>query len=225
MASVLLIEDDAGTAVEIRWALERVGHSLRHAATGADAWAAARNGAFGAMIVDRGLPDADGLELIQNLRSAGDRTPALVLSALGDLSERVRGLQAGGDDYLSKPFALAELAARLDALIRRSSETRQTTVELGPLRLDLLSREARRGGRTLDLLPREFQLLGYLVRHAGLVVTRSMLLQDVWGYRFEPRSNVVDVHMGKLRRKVDPPDEPLLIRSVRGSGYRLDVHP
>ena len=140
------------------------------------------------------------------------------------MGERVRGLQAGGDDYLAKPFAQAELVARLCALIRRSGETRATTIDLGPLYLDLLKREAKRGLRTLQLLPREFQLLEYLVRHAGLAVTRSMLLQDVWGYRFEPRSNVVDVHMGKLRHKVDLPDEPLLIRCVRGSGYRLDAH-
>ncbi|MEX6506580.1 response regulator transcription factor [Jiella sp. M17.18] len=223
MSQVLLIEDDAGTAEEIALELRRAGHRLQHERFGRTALAAASAGSWNAIILDRMLPDIDGLEVVRRLRENGDRTPVLVLSALSDLGERVRGLDIGGDDYLCKPFALVELVARLEALLRRPLGAGETALRLGPIELDLLRRTAFRGERALELLPREFQLLEYLVRRGGRVVTRSMLLQDVWGYRFEPRSNVVDVHMGKLRHKVDLDDETPLIRSVRGQGYRIDA--
>ena len=200
--------------------LARVGHAVTRAVTGNEGFALAHD-AFDVMVIDRLLPGLEGLDIIKALRGEGVRTPALVVSALGGLDDRVRGLRAGGDDYLAKPFALVELVARLDALLRRPVETRETLLRLGPLELDLLTRSAKRGERPLDLLGREMDILEYLVRRAGRVVTRSMMLQDVWGYRFEPRSNVVDVHMSKLRRKVDAPDEVPLIRNVRGEGYRI----
>ncbi len=200
--------------------LARVGHAVTRAETGDKGFALAHD-TFDVMVIDRLLPGLEGLDIIKALRGEGVRTPALVVSALGGLDDRVRGLRAGGDDYLAKPFALVELVARLDALLRRPVETRETLLRLGPLELDLLTRSAKRGERPLDLLAREMDILEYLVRRVGRVVTRSMMLQDVWGYRFEPRSNVVDVHMSKLRRKVDAPDEVPLIRNVRGEGYRI----
>ncbi|WP_428484463.1 response regulator transcription factor [Rhodopila sp.] len=221
MAKVLLIEDDSDTAEEVVLELQRYGHTVTHAASGSHGLLAARE-SFDVLVVDRLLPGLEGLDVIKALRTEGIRTPALIISALGRLDERVRGLRAGGDDYLPKPFAMIELVARLDALLRRPSETRETLLRCGPLELDLLSKTATRSSRTLDLQTREFELLEYLVRRPGRVVTRSMLLQDVWGYRFEPRSNVIDVHMSKLRRKVDMPDQVALIRNVRGEGYRLD---
>lgn len=221
MGKVLLIEDDGETAEEIVLELHRCGHSVTHVGSGPDGLAAARDG-YDAMIVDRLLPGLEGLDVIKALRKECIRTPALVVSALGGLDDRVRGLRAGGDDYLPKPFALVELVARLEALLRRPAETRETILRLGPLELDLLERSGTRAGRPLDLQSRELDILEYLVRRPGRIVTRSMLLQDVWGYRFEPRSNVVDVHMSKLRRKVDASDEAQLIRNVRGEGYRLD---
>ena len=221
MATVLLIEDDDITAHEVAAGLARHGHRVDRAASGPGGVELAQRRAYDVLVVDRMLPGLDGLSVISALRLSGVRAPALILSALSDLDERVRGLRAGGDDYLPKPFAMVELAARLGALLRRPVAARETMLRAGPLRLDMLERMAWRDGRDLELLPRELQLLEYLVRRAGQVVTRSMLLQDVWGYRFEPRSNVVDVHMGKLRRKVDPPDLPPLITGVRGAGYRL----
>lgn len=221
MATVLLIEDDDVTAHEVAAGLARHGHAIDRAASGPGGIELAQRRAYDALVVDRMLPGLDGLSVIAALRLSGVRAPALILSALSDLDERVRGLRAGGDDYLPKPFAMVELAARLEALLRRPVAARETMLRAGPLTLDMLERMAWRDGRALELLPRELQLLEYLVRRAGQVVTRSMLLQDVWGYRFEPRSNVVDVHMGKLRRKVDPPELPPLIAGVRGAGYRL----
>ena len=223
MSRVLVIEDDDGTADEIMQELDRCGHDAERVVTGPEGLRAAQDGRFDALVVDRLLPGMEGLDVIEALRARDVRTPALVLSALGSLDERVRGLRAGGDDYLPKPFALVELVARLDALLRRPAALRETTLRVGPFRLDLLARAAWRGARPLDLLPRELELLEYLLRRAGQVVTRSMLLQDVWGYRFEPRSNVVDVHMSKLRRKVDAPPEPPSLFNVRGIGYRLDA--
>ncbi|MEG3176558.1 response regulator transcription factor [Sphingomonas sp. RB3P16] len=225
MTRILLIEDDAGTANEITLELVANGHGVTHYALVADGLAAARADDVDLLIVDRQLPDGEGLDVIAHLRAEGRRTPALVLSALGSLDDRVRGLRAGGDDYLPKPFALVELIARVEALLRRPNETRDTRLIVGPLDLDLLAGTATRAGRALDLLPRELKLLNYLVRRPGRIVTRSMLLQDVWGYTFEPNSNVVDVHMGRLRRKVDADGEPQLIRNVRGQGYVFDVAP
>lgn len=223
MTQILLLEDDPGTADEIRLELVAAGHGVRHRSTLAAAAEAVRAGGIDLWIVDRQLPDGEGLDLIAGLRDEGFRTPALVLSALGSLDDRVRGLRAGGDDYLPKPFALVELLARVEALLRRPDERRDTRLIVGPLDLDLLAGKASRAGRPLDLLPRELKLLDYLVRRPGRIVTRSMLLQDVWGYSFEPNSNVVDVHIGRLRRKVDGEGEVQLIRNVRGQGYVFDV--
>jgi two-component system, OmpR family, response regulator len=167
------------------------------------------------------LPGLDGLAVIEALRGEQVTTPALVLSALGGVSDRVRGLRAGGDDYLTKPFALAELAARLEALLRRPAAPRETMLRVGPLELDLLARTARRSNRPLDLLPREFRLLEYMMRREGQVLTRAMLLEQVWNYRFVPQTNLVDVHIGRLRRKLDGPDEPPMVLSVRGVGFML----
>ncbi|MES3048556.1 response regulator transcription factor [Sphingomonas faeni] len=223
MTHIMLIEDDAGTAHEITLELAANGYAVTHHALLADGFLAAQGDGVDLLIVDRQLPDGEGLDLIARLRAGGRRTPALVLSALGSLDDRVRGLRAGGDDYLPKPFALVELIARVEALLRRPNETRDTRLIVGPLDLDLLAGTATRSGRALDLLPRELKLLDYLVRRPDRIVTRSMLLRDVWGYNFEPNSNVVDVHMGRLRRKVDGEGEPQLIRNVRGQGYVFDV--
>lgn len=223
MTHILLIEDDAGTANEIALELGGAGHAVTHCASIGEALAAQRAAAVDLVIVDRQLPDGEGLDVIARLRAEGSRTPVLVLSALGSLDDRVRGLRAGGDDYLPKPFALVELIARVEALLRRPNETRETRLIVGPLDLDLLAGTATRAGRALDLLPRELKLLDYLVRRPGRIVTRSMLLQDVWGYTFLPNSNVVDVHIGRLRRKVDAEGEVALIRNVRGQGYVFDV--
>ena len=222
MTHILLIEDDAGTANEIVIELAGHGYAVTHRTRVLDALAIARGDGIDLLILDRQLPDGEGLDLIEQLRAEDRRTPALVLSALGSLDDRVRGLRAGGDDYLAKPFALVELVARVQALLRRPNETRDTRLIVWPLDLDLLSGTGMRAGRPLDLLPRELKLLDYLVRRPGQIVTRSMLLQDVWGYTFEPNSNVVDVHMGRLRRKVDAEGEAQLIRNVRGRGYVFD---
>lgn len=223
MAHILLIEDDAGTADEIGLELVRDGHRVTHRTEATNALAVARGEAVDLLIVDRQLPDGEGLDLIAQLRAEGRRTPALVLSALGTLDDRVRGLRAGGDDYLPKPFALVELLARVQALLRRPDDARATRLMAGPLDLDLLEGATTRAGRALDLLPRELKLLAYLARRPGQIVTRSMLLRDVWGYTFEPNSNVVDVHMGRLRRKLDADGETPLLRNVRGQGYVLDL--
>jgi two-component system OmpR family response regulator len=167
------------------------------------------------------LPGLDGLSVVETLREEGIKTPVLVLSALNAVNDRVRGLRAGGDDYLAKPFALAELAARLEALLRRPADPRETLLRVGPLELDLIARIARRGQRELELLPREFQLLEYMMRREGQVLTRAMLLENVWNYRFVPQTNLVDVHIGRLRRKVDASGEPPMILSIRGSGFQL----
>ncbi|MBB4154881.1 two-component system OmpR family response regulator [Sphingomonas jinjuensis] len=220
---ILLIEDDDGTADEILLELATAGHAATRTATLRDGDPLARGGDIDLMILDRQLPDGEGLALLADLRRDGVRTPALVLSALGSLDDRVRGLKAGGDDYLAKPFALVELVARVEALLRRPNDTRDTRLIAGPIDLDLLAGRGMRAGRPLELLPRELKLLEYLVRRQGRIVTRSMLLQDVWGYSFEPNSNVVDVHMGRLRRKVDIDGEAQLIRNVRGQGYVFDL--
>jgi two-component system OmpR family response regulator len=171
------------------------------------------------MIVDRLLPGMDGLTIVEALRNEDVNTPVLVLSALGNIDDRVRGLRAGGDDYLTKPFAILELVARIDALLRRPGKSVDTTLRVGPLELDLLARTAKRGDRSIDLLPREFRLLEYMMRRKEQLLTRAMLFEEVWNYKFVPQSNLVDVHMGRLRRKVDRPDEPAMIHNVRGEGF------
>ncbi len=220
---MLLVEDDAGIAQEVSAELSGRGFSVVHAATGPDGLDHAMSGAFDVLVLDRLLPGLDGLAVLERLRAEGVRTPVLVLSALSAVDDRVRGLKAGGDDYLAKPFAMEELAARLEALLRRPPETRETVLRAGPVEMDLITRQARRAGRSLELLPREFRLLEYMVRRPNQVLTRDMLLEDVWHYRFIPQTNLVDVHIGKLRRKLDPPDETPLIQSIRGAGFLLRV--
>ena len=221
LAKVLVIEDDDGTADEIVTALNDRGYMLDRATDGTEGLQRARSGGWDVLVVDRMLPGLDGLSVVETLRGEGIRTPVLVLSALNAVNDRVRGLRAGGDDYLAKPFALSELAARLEALLRRPGDPRETFLRVGPLELDLLARTACRGRRELELLPREFQLLEYMMRREGQVLTRAMLLENVWNYRFVPQTNLVDVHIGRLRRKVDAPDESPMILSVRGSGFML----
>jgi two-component system, OmpR family, response regulator len=221
LARVLVIEDDDETAAEILAALGERGYILGRAASGTDGLAKAHAEAWDVLIVDRMLPGRDGLSVIEALRAEGVKIPALVLSALGTVNDRIKGLRAGGDDYLVKPFAIGELTARLEALLRRPPEPRETLLRGGPLELDLMSRTARRGQRPIDLLPREFALLEYMMRREGQVLTRAMLLLDVWNYNFTPQTNLVDVHMGRLRRKIDQPGEPPLILSVRGVGFTL----
>jgi two-component system, OmpR family, response regulator len=221
MTKVLLIEDDQETAAEIVAELGQRGFVIDHVTDGASGLEMAKTQDWDILIVDRMLPGEDGLSIIEALRREEIRTPALVLSALGRTDDKVRGLRSGGDDYLTKPFALIELSARLEALLRRPSEARATILRIGSLELDLVKRQAWRGQQKLDLLPREFRLLEYLMRREGQTVTRAMLLEDVWNYRFAPQTNLVDVHIGRLRRKIDLADEPSLIASVRGVGFTL----
>ena len=221
MARLLLLEDDAATAEEVLGDLRGRGHAVVWASTGPDGARAARAESWNAIILDRMLPGLDGLTLLRDLRGSGDRTPALVLSALGDVDERIRGLRAGGDDYLGKPFVLGELAARIEALLRRPTDTRETVLRVGSLEIDLIAGTGRRGARDLDLLPRELKLLEYLMRRPGQVVTRAMMFEEVWNYRFTPKSNLIDVHLGRLRRKLEVGGEPILIQNVRGEGFTL----
>jgi two-component system OmpR family response regulator len=221
MPKLLLIEDDAETASEIRAELAERGFHVDWAATGIDGLDKARAGDADVMVVDRLLPGMDGLTIIEAVRNDHIRVPVLVLSALGAVDDRVRGLRAGGDDYLTKPFAIVELVARIEALLRRPAESRDTTLRVGALELDLLSRTAKRGDRSIELLPREFRLLEYMMRRKEQLLTRAMLFEEVWNYKFVPQSNLVDVHMGRLRRKVDMPDEPAMIHNIRGEGFIL----
>jgi two-component system OmpR family response regulator len=221
MPRVLVIEDDAETAQEIIAEFVDRGYEVDWAATGIDGLDKARKGDADAMILDRLLPGIDGLTILEVVRKERVRAPVLVLSALGAVDDRIRGLRAGGDDYLTKPFALLELVARVEALLRRPAESQDTTLRVGVLELDLLSRTAKRGDRPVDLLPREFRLLEYMMRRKGQLLTRAMLFEEVWKYKFVPQSNLVDVHMGRLRRKVDGPDEQPMIQSIRGEGFVL----
>jgi two-component system OmpR family response regulator len=221
MARLLLIEDDKETADEIRAELGDRGFDVDWAANGIEGLDKARSGGAEAMIVDRLLPGMDGLNIIEALRREGVHTPVLVLSALRAVDDRVRGLRSGGDDYLTKPFATVELIARIEALLRRPAESRDTVLRVGSLELDLIERTAKRGDRAIDLLPREFRLLEYMMRRKEQMLTRAMLLEEVWNYKFVPQTNLVDVHMGRLRRKVDQSQEPPMIHNVRGVGFIL----
>lgn len=220
---VLLVEDDPTIAAEIAAELAARGYVASHFDDGLAGLNAALSGNFDLLIIDRMLPGKDGLAVISEMRAQGCRIPVLVMSALASVDERVRGLKAGGDDYLTKPFALTELAARVEALLRRPADTRETVLRVGSLTLDLIDRLAFRDGRAIELLPREFKLLEYMMQRAGQVVTRAMLLEDVWHYRFVPQTNLVDVHMGKLRRKVDAPGEAPMIKAVWGTGFVLSA--
>ena len=222
---ILVIEDDKDVASFIRNGLAQAGCNVDHAANGKDGLLLATTEKYDALIVDRMLPGVDGLTVIRTLRASDNSTPVLILSALGEVDDRVKGLKAGGDDYLVKPFAFSELLARLEALARRAKsggDAPPTVLRAADLEMDLLRREVRRGGQTIELQPREFQLLEFLLRHAGQVVTRTMLLEGVWDYHFDPQTNVIDVHISRLRSKIDRGFDRPLLHTVRGAGYRLD---
>jgi two-component system OmpR family response regulator len=219
---VLVIEDDTEMATFIGKVLEDAGHDVERASNGAEGLAKARASDYDALVVDRMLPEKDGLTLLKEFRDAGGTTPALFLSALGDVQNKVEGLKAGAEDYLGKPFVPAELAARVEALGRRQTGEAQVTVlKAGDLEMNLLTRKVTRAGRKIDLQPREFRLLEYLMRHVGQVVTRTMLLEKVWDYNFDPQTNVIDVHVSRLRAKIDKDFPEALLHTVRGAGYRL----
>lgn len=218
---LLLIEDNRQVSDFVLKGLREEGHTSDHADNGRDGLFLAASEAYDAIILDRLLPNGiDGLGILETLRSTGNRTPVLILSALGTVDERIRGLKAGGDDYLTKPFVFGELMARIDALVRRANAPKvETMLTVGDLSLDLLSRRVARGNRRIDLQQREFQILEYLMRHSGQVVTRTMLLENVWNYHFDPQTNVVDVHVSKLRRKIDGNSPVSLIHTIRNAGY------
>ncbi|KAA5805162.1 response regulator transcription factor [Alkalicaulis satelles] len=219
---VLIVEDDREVARNIAKMLRECGHVADTAHDGEDGLELARDGAFDVLIVDRMMPRRDGLSMIAALREEGDKTPVLILSALGEVDDRVEGLKAGGDDYLVKPYAPSELIARVDALARRRNpEAVKTRLEVGDLEMDLLARTVKRGGEAILLQPREFRLLEFLMRNAGQVVTRTMLLEKVWDYHFDPQTNVIDVHISRLRAKIDKPYDTAMLHTVRGAGYRL----
>jgi two-component system OmpR family response regulator len=204
--------------------LSEAGHDVTYVADGALGLTAASDGSFDVLVVDRMTPNMDGLTMVEALRRQGDQTPVLFLSALGEIQDRVTGLRAGGDDYLVKPYALAELLARVEALARRrDTGSVQTLLRVGDLEMDLIGRQVRREGKAIDLQPREFQLLEFLMRHAGQSVTRTMLLEKVWEYHFDPQTNVIDVHVSRLRAKLDKGFERPMLLTVRGAGYRLEA--
>ena len=219
---VLIVEDDRVASGYLAKALGESGHVSDVVEDGGLGLQRALHETYDALIVDRMLPGLDGLSLIGRLRDAGRRTPVLIVSALGEVDERVRGLRAGGDDYLVKPYAFAELLARLEVLVdRRSGGPAETALRVADLELDMLSRRVQRAGRKIELKPREFLILEYLMRHRGQVVTRTMLLESVWDYHFDPQTNVIDVHMSRLRQKIDKGFETPLLHTVRGAGYAL----
>ena len=221
---ILLVEDDESVGDFIVAELTVAGHQCAHEKNGEAGYQAALDNDFDIMVIDRMLPRMDGLTLIQRLRTESNHTPVLVLSALGDVDDRIRGLHSGADDYLVKPFSMAELLARLEVLHRRASmpvADAQTTLRVGDLFMDLLKQQVRRQDTPISLQPREYKLLEYLMRHGGQVVTRAMLLEHVWGYHFDPQTNVIDVHVSRLRQKIDRDFEQPLLATVRGAGYRL----
>jgi two-component system OmpR family response regulator len=220
---ILVVEDDREAAEAMHGGLAEAGHDCRWAADGEAGLSDAREGGFDVLIVDRMLPKLDGLSMVETIRREGDQTPVLFLSALGEVNDRVSGLKAGGDDYLVKPYAFSELAARVEALSRRrETGSVQTLLRVGDLEMDLIGRAVHRQGREIDLQPREFQLLEFLMRHAGQSVTRTMLLEKVWDYHFDPQTNVIDVHVSRLRGKIDKGFDRPMLQTVRGAGYRLD---
>jgi two-component system OmpR family response regulator len=220
---VLLVEDNERVAKFVKKGLVEAGHTVDHADNGRDGLFLAASEPCDVIVMDRMLPGSiDGLGIIAALRKSGSKVPILILSALSDVDERIRGLQSGGDDYLVKPFAFGELLARLDALVRRAQDASvETTLALDDLNVDLLSRKVTRAGKPVALQPREFKLLEYLMRHANQVVTRTMLLENVWDYRFDPQTNVIDVHVSKLRQKIDAGFARPLLRTIRNAGYML----
>jgi two-component system, OmpR family, response regulator len=219
---ILVVEDDLETADQLLDSLTTSGYDVDLAVDGNDGLCRGRSSEYAVMTIDRMLPGIDGIEVIQRLREDGIVVPALIISALGEIDDRVRGLRAGGDDYLVKPFAFAELLARVEALARRSATVlKETVLRVGDLELDLVARTARRGDREIELRPREFQVLEYLVRNEGHVVPRAMLLQHVWDLHFDPTTNIIDVYVGRVRRKVDGNQAYPLIHTVRGVGFRV----
>ena len=220
---VLVVEDDSQVAAYLVKGLKEQGHNVDHAADGKNGLFLATSEDYDAMIIDRMLPELDGLAIVKSVRAAGKTTPMLILSALGEVDARVEGLRAGGDDYLTKPFAFSELLARLDALIRRSRQTpaTETILRVADLELDQLTRTVKRGGNIIALQPREYRLLEYLMHNAGRVVTRTMLLEQLWDYHFDPQTNVIDVHISRLRGKVDKNFDQPLLQTVRGAGYMI----
>ena len=219
---ILIIEDDQATAGFMAKGLKESGHVTDHAADGEDGFEFARHGNYDVCVVDRMLPKLDGLTLVERLRAEGIRTPILFLSALGEVDDRIKGLKAGGDDYLVKPYAFAELLARIEALVRRRDPGAVAThLQVGDLEMDLLARTVRRGGADIPMQPMEFRLLEYLMRNEGHIVTRTMLLEQVWDYHFDPQTNVIDVHISRLRGKIDKGFEAPLLHTVRGAGYCL----
>ena len=219
---ILVMEDDREAADYLRKAFAEAGHTAHVAGDGETGFALADAGDYDVMVVDRLMPRRDGLSVIAALRSRGNTTPVLILSALGEVDDRVTGLRAGGDDYLTKPYAFSELLARVEVLNRRASARESETVyRVGDLELDRLSHSVKRAGREITLQPREFRLLEYLMRHAGQVVTRTMLLENVWDYHFDPQTNVIDVHLSRLRGKIDKGFDRPLIHTVRGAGYMV----
>jgi two-component system, OmpR family, response regulator len=217
---ILVIEDDMEAAAYMTKGLKENGAVVDHMANGRDGLLMAASGVYDVIIMDRMLPGVDGLTILKTLRSSGNSTPVLILSALGDVEDRVVGLKAGGDDYLAKPYAFAELVARLEALMRRRRKgAPEPVLKVGDLEMDLISRSVKRAGRSIELQPKEFALLEQLMRHAGNVVTRTMLLENVWDYSFDPQTNVIDVHISRLRQKIDKGFNKPLLHTVRGSGY------
>ncbi len=220
---ILVVEDDADVAGFVLKGLREAGHVAQEAGNGHESLALASAETFDAIILDRMLPGGlDGLQVLESLRARDNQTPVLFLSAMAGVDDRVEGLRAGGDDYLTKPFAFSELLARVEALLRRGRATGpETRLVVGDLEMDLLSRVVRRRGRKIELQPREFRLLEYLMRHAGQVVTRTMMLEGVWDYHFDPQTNVIDVHVSRLRQKIDRPFDVAVIQTVRSVGYML----
>ncbi|WP_323715933.1 response regulator transcription factor [Paracoccus aminovorans] len=219
---ILVIEDDATTGDYIAQGLQQEGHTVEWSRNGRDGLIVAQTHDFDVLVVDRMLPGLDGLSLVRTLRAAKNLTPALFLTALGGVDDRIEGLNAGGDDYLVKPFAFGELSARLNALARRPQMREATVLAAGDLRMDLIARSVTRGDQEIDLMPREFALLECLLRRKGRVQTRTMLLEAVWDLNFDPQTNVVESHISRLRAKIDRPFETEIIRTVRGAGYRID---
>ena len=220
---ILIIEDDLEAAGAMRHGLTEAGYDCVHAADGEAGLAEAGKGGFDVLIVDRMMPKKNGVEVVETLRREGDNTPVLFLSALGEVSDRVVGLKAGADDYLVKPYAFSELMARVEALSRRrETGAVATTLKVGELEMNLINRTVHRAGKEIDLQPREFQLLEFMMRHAGQAVTRTMLLEKVWEYHFDPQTNVIDVHISRLRSKIDKGFDRAMLQTVRGAGYRLD---
>lgn len=222
---VLLVEDNERVSSFIVKGLLEYGHNVDYADKGRDGLRMAADKSYDTIIMDRMLPDLDGLAIIEALRKEGVRTPIVILSALSDVDERIRGLRSGGDDYLTKPFAFEELLARLDAQVRRiPANPEETSLTVGDLHMDLLSRKVTRDGKPIILQPREFKLLEYMMRHAEQVVTRTMLIENVWEYHFDPQTNVIDVHISKLRQRIDVDFPKPLLRTVRNAGYKLTAH-